>query len=117
MSLPDDSFTHKVLDFLEHLWPYISGMVVVFIGSIRLWWTDRKNTRKRIQTLEVLAENMVTTDDLHVCRDEVREQDEKNLDMVFKELKGLRGEIKEESRINAQQHQDLMKQIIRLHGG
>lgn len=102
--------THRWLDYLDHLWPYISGVFITLLAVIRLWWYDRHQTRKRIGNLEVLAEHMVTTADLQACRDNVRDDDEKNMEKVFAEIKELTKE-------NAAQHQDIMKQILRLHAG
>jgi len=99
---------HKVLDFVSHLWPYISGVVVTLLAGIRLWWYEKQVTKKRIRTLEALATNMVSKQDLQACRDDVRAVDEKNLDK-------LSGDIRENMKQNAKEHQDIMKQIIRLH--
>lgn len=84
------------------------------LAVVRLWWRDRKETKKQVADLRTFAlyakDHMVTKEELQECRDEVRDVDDHNLDMIFKE-------IRENTRENATQHQDIMKQILRLHGG
>lgn len=102
--------THNILDVLDRVWPYVSGVAVTILATVRLWWHDKKVTKARINTLEVMAEHMVTKDELQACRDDVREEDESNLEKIYKE-------IKENNQENARQHQDILKQVIRLHSG
>ncbi|MBT8450283.1 MAG: hypothetical protein KJO69_11365, partial [Gammaproteobacteria bacterium] len=60
---------------------------------VKIWWTVRKAKEKRISALEILAEHWVTREDLHACREDVRATDDKNLEIVFNEIKGLRKEV------------------------
>jgi len=106
---------HKILNIFEHVYPYIAGFILTMFALTKLWLRDRKETKKRIGTLEVMAEHMVTQEDLQECRDEVRHVDEQNLEKIY-------DEIKANTKENAQQHQDIsnnmvdmMKQIVRLH--
>ena len=99
---------HRILDVLSHLWPYVSGIALTLLATVRLWWYDRKETKRRIGTLEVMAEHMVTKDDLQACRDDVRATDDKNLEKLYQEIKTNTAQ-------NAQQHQDIMAQMMRLH--
>ena len=100
--------THKVIDEVSKVWPLISGVALTISASIGLWWHDRKETKKRIGTLETLATNMVTQKELQACRDDVREDHVENLEKIY-------NEIKENTSENARQHQDIMSQIVRLH--
>ena len=81
----------KWLYWLDHLWPYISGMLLVMLAGARLIWYK-------------LTHHYVTKDELAQCRNDVRHTDGQmmeKLDHMIEE--------------NARQHQDIMKQIIRLH--
>ena len=100
--------THKALDFIEHLWPLLSGIVITLLAIIKLWWHSHRETKSRIKNLEVLAENSVTHKELQACRDNVREEDERNLTAVLKEMK-------DQSKENASQHENIVNQIIQLH--
>lgn len=111
---------HKLLHIFEHIWPYVTGVFAVIIGGLKLWWSDKQKTKKRISNIEYitqwLKENSITSDDLKACREEVREVDDKNLEVIFDEIKTLRRDIRHDSKSNAEQHQDILKQIIKLHG-
>lgn len=98
----------SLIDAIQHLWPVISGLALTFVAVFRLWWHDRRETKKRIGTLEVMAEHMVTKADLRACREDVRDDHEESLEKIYNEIKTNNSE-------NAQQHQDIMAQMIRLH--
>lgn len=100
--------THKILDVLEHIWPYVSGIVLTMAAGVRLWWYDRRQVKHRIATLEVLAEQSVTQRDLQECRDDVRNDDDSNLNKIY-------NKIDEITRDNSQQHQDIMNTILQIH--
>jgi len=103
---------HKTLDLLQHVWPYISGVFLSFIAVFRMWWIDRKKMRRRMNNLEILAENSVSHKDLQACRDDVRAADEKNLMLIFSEIKSLREEHNADAKVNAQQHMDILNQVV-----
>ena len=112
MSLPEDTFTHKFVHVLEHIWPYVSGMVIVMFAGFKLWWSDRRETKVRIKNIEVMVEHLqndkVSQQDLQACRDDVREVDDANLVRIM-------DRIEQNATDNAKQHQDILQQIIRLH--
>lgn len=110
MTIHDESTFHKLLHLAEDIWPLLSGMGLVMLAGIKLWWSDRRATKKRIANIEIMCEHMVTQDELHSCREDVRQADDENLEKIYHE-------IKENQKINAQQHQDIMREIIRMHGG
>ncbi len=98
-------FEHpKWLTWLDHTWPYITGMAATMLGAFRLWCHDRKETKKRIQNLEIMAEHFVSRDDLLACRDDVRREDKEILEKIDHSIAE-----------NAKQHQDIMKEMMRLH--
>ena len=103
-----DSGFHKMLDVLSHIYPYVAGIFITMVAVVRLWWHNRQETRRRIATLEIMAERMASQDDLQACRDEVRHVDEQNLEKIYNEMK-------ENNRDNAQQHNDILNQSIGLH--
>ena len=110
-----DSMEHKILDYLSHLWPYISGAFLFTIAGIKLWHHDRKAVKKRIVVLEQLAENGATHDDLRQCRADVDEQDTENLISVLGEIKDLRTEIKNDTQTNHEAHTAIMNKMLELH--
>ena len=78
------------------------------VGAFRLFWHDRKETKHRIATLEKIAEHAVTYRDLQACRDDVRAEDNKNLEIMYTKIEEL-------SRQNAEQHTEMINQVLRLH--
>lgn len=101
----DHNFPHpKWLTWLDHTWPYITGVVVTIIAGVKLWWHDRKETKRRIANLEIMAEHMISRDELQACREDVRREDKDILEKIDHSIEE-----------NAKQHQDIMKQIVRLH--
>ena len=102
-----ESNSHRIFDILNHVWPYLSGAILIMFAGTKLWWYDRRETKRRIVALEVLAENLVNKDDLQECRDDVRQVDDDNLEKIFTELR-------KHTANNAQQHQDIMNKIIDL---
>ena len=117
-------FEHKVLDIVEHLWPYISGAIIGLFTMIKLWLKGKKRVEDRIVSLEILAKRAVTKDDLIDCKKEVDQQDSTLAKEMLVEFKGLRKEIREDAQINKSEHKEIQKelnntmhQIIRLHSG
>ena len=112
--MPHFETGHKILDILEHIWPYVTGMTVTLLAAMKLWWSDRKETKKRInenaEAIRAISSNMVSHDDLHACREDVRDVDDENLIRVL-------DRIEENAKDNARQHLDIMNQIIALHIG
>ena len=110
---------HRLLNWIEHLWPYISGLVVTIVAAIRLWWYDRGKLKKQINDNSTLVghitECMVTHEDLIECRDSVDEQDADNLKNVLNEIKTLRQEIKNDTEKNSQQHLDILHKMTSLN--
>lgn len=102
--------TDKVFSFFDQMWPFISGIVLTIIAVIKLWWSDRQAVKRRIIALEVIAEASVSKSELQACRDDVRVVDESNLEKIY-------GLIRDNNENNAQQHQDIMHEIIELHRG
>ena len=115
-----DTPLHKTLDFLDHIWPYLIGFITMLFTTIaataRLWWHDRKEREARVARLEVLYEhlksNSIDHETLHECREDVREEDEKNLNNDLGEIKLLRSEIRVDAKENAKQHDSIMDKII-----
>jgi hypothetical protein len=114
VALHDDSFTHKLLDAALHVWPFLAAIGAMILTGIKLWWSDRQQIKRETSDLRRvvlwLKENSVTHKELHDCRDDVRAADDQNLEKIYKE-------IKINQQVNAQQHQDIMSEIIRIHGG
>lgn len=113
--------THQIVDVFQHLWAYISGFFLTMIAALKLWWHDRKVTKRMVadnaQAIVLMNEKMVTHPDLQNCRDDVRAVDDENLEKIY-DL------IREGNKENHQQHIDLgaqildtHKQIIALHEG
>ena len=105
------SHESKALGYLHEIWPYITGLFLVTVAMFKTWMHDRK----RITTLEVLAENMVTHGDLQKCREDVRNAEEKQLQGVYADIKSLAKQAREDMKQNAKQHSEIMNQIIELH--
>ena len=106
---------HKILNYLEHLWPYISGFFLIMTATLKLWLHERKKVKQRIVTLEKLAENTATKDDLKECSKEKDDQHHEGIKDVLSELQGVRSEISSNNEINSQQHLDIMHEMARLH--
>ena len=106
---------HKILDWLQHLQFYIGGLFTIVSAGIGLWWHDKKTVKKRIKTLESIAVEMATKDDLRACRDGVDKQDDDNLKVVLNEIQAIRDDNRKDSVINSQQHQDILHQMTQLH--
>ena len=92
--MSDLQFEHKYLHYAKDLWPFVTGLFGVVFAAFKLMWYR-------------LTNNYVTKAELKACREDVRRVDEKNLDIVFKEIRMLRSES--ESR-----HHEIMKQIINV---
>ena len=104
---------HKILNWLEHIWPLMSGIAITIMAVFRLWWYDKKVVKKRIATLEALADNMATQSDLRDCRDSVDKQDAENLKVVLLEIKGVRNDIRQDTASNNNQHQAIRKDMAK----
>lgn len=99
---------HKWLDMIEHIWPLLSGIGITILAAVKLWWNERQQTKKRIETLEVMCEHMVSKDELQACRDDVRETDLRETEKIY-------DAIEKNSAENNRQHQEIMKTILELH--
>jgi hypothetical protein len=110
---------HKLLDYAQHLGVYIGGIFTVISAGIGLWFYDRKETKKEIKEVRIIAlhlrEHMATREDLKECSESKDEQADKHLDLVLNEVKDLRTEIKEDSRINNDEHTAIMNKMLELH--
>ena len=107
--MQNEPFSHKTLDFVQNMWPLISGVFIVMVAGTKLWWQDRKDTKNRIKNLEILAEQTVYKTDLHDCREDVRLVDNGNMDKITKSISDLRDH-------NDKQHSEVMNHIIKLSG-
>jgi len=103
-----DNDEHRILDWLEHLWPFIAGISVTLLAIAKLWWYSRQQIKKRVSTLEVLAEHLATKEDIRNCREEVRQTSNGH-------LKSLYDEMKANNAANNEQHLDILKEITRHH--
>ena len=106
---------HKLLDYAQHLGVYVGGVFAVFSAAFGMWWKDKKAVKKRIATLESLAEHMASKDDLIECRDDVDKQDADNLKAVLVEIQAVRRENRDSDETNSQQHQDILHKMTELH--
>ena len=93
----------------------MSGIVITIMAGFRLWWHDKQVVKKRIATLESLAEHMASKDDLIECRDDVDKQDADNLKAVLVEIQAVRRENRDSDETNSQQHQDILHKMTELH--
>ena len=106
---------HKILNYIEHLWPYISGFFLVMVATFKLWLYERKKVKQRILTLEKLAENAATKDDLKDCSNEKDRQHHEGIkDVLIKLDKNMEehGEILEKMN---DQHAETLNTIIDLY--
>ena len=92
--------THRVLEHLEQVWPYLTGMVVVTVATVKLWLYERRRISK-------IEDTYVTKDELAACRNDVRSTDDKNLSDLTTQINKLSSE-------NAQQHQDILTELINI---
>lgn len=98
---------HKITDVInDHVWQFITSVFIVLAAGIKLWWSDRKDTKKRIKNNEIsfewLKHNTITKKELQDCRDDVKKEHDEDLDRIF-------SVIREESRINADRIIELLK--------
>lgn len=113
---------HKLLNYLEHLWPYLSGFALTLMAGFKLWWSDKRALDKRIANNEILVEHirehMATKVDLNACKDEVDEQDRNNMALVLQEIQVVRLENKSEHKeitdTMHDQQTEILNQIIDL---
>ena len=127
-----DPKTDHLFHLFEHLWIPIStvvgGIFATIIGAVGIAMKAHKDIRKRIENLEILAENFASRDELNELRKESDNQDNNNLDKIFKAINDnareqrqalaeMRKEQQKEGRQNADEHQDILKHIIKLHSG
>ncbi len=106
---------HKILNYIEHLWPYISGFFLVMVATFKLWLYERKKVKQRILTLEKLAENAATKDDLKDCSNEKDRQHHEGIKDVLSELQAVRKENSDNIETNSEQHLDIMHEMARFH--
>ena len=85
------------------------------MAAFGLWYHDRKADKKRITTLERLAENTPTKQDLKDCSDDKDSQHNEGIKDVLKAVQGVRNEISETNKINSQQHLDILSKVTDLH--
>ena len=88
-------------------------MFLFAAAGFKLWLHDKRKVKKRIATLEVLAENMATQADLRKCRTGVDKQDAENLKVVLLEIKGVRNDIRQDTASNNNQHQAIRKDMAK----
>ena len=117
-----DSLTHKILDILQHLWPYVSGLFITLAAGARLWWLNYKRTEQRISNVETLAEQAVTEKRLQQCKAEVFHHDAGIEEKILKEIRSIRDEIhgirhetREDFRSNSEAHEHILDTILKLH--
>lgn len=108
------SSTHGILDFLQHLWPYVLGVFTAIGTAFGMYWADRRDTKRRVinleKLIELLSERSITHADLAACREDVRASDDAAVGKIYQL-------IRENNVTNAEQHNDIMKEIIALHSG
>ena len=110
---------HRILDWLQHLWPLISGFFIVMGTVISFLWKDRNANKKRMinnekqyaQLAWMIENKTATKDDLIECSKEKDAQHHEGIKDVLSELQSLRSENREGTKDNSQQHQDLHKEI------
>lgn len=107
--------THKLLDVVEHLWPYISGLILTMVVIVKMWWYNHNEVKRRINTLEKLAEMSATKIDLHECKAEVSGVDNANLEKIYNKLSEQQKDNAIQQQNNAKEHQDILQQMLRLH--
>ena len=64
-----------------------------------------------------MKKTFVSHDEMTECKTEVLQHDQHGEEKILDELKDLRKDFQRESGENARQHQDILKQVLRLHGG
>ena len=102
---------HKVIDLLQHLWPYLAGVMAAIIGGFKLWWSDRQALKQRVSNIEKIAEHAVTEARLQECRIDVDKTDES----ILIEIRAIREDMREDNRLNTATHDKLMNAILNLH--
>ena len=110
-----DEMEHKILDYIQHIWPVISGVFLFMFAGIKLWHHDKKQTKNRIITLEKLAENAATKADLIDCSKEKDMQHHKGIkDILIKLDKNTveHGEILEKMN---DQHSETLHKMLEMH--
>ena len=107
--------SHKILDTLQHLSVYLSGVFAFILAAIGMWWRDRRADKKRIYTLEMLAEGMATKDELAECGKDKDKQHHEGIKDVLKAVQGVRDDNKKSNETNSQQHQDILEKMVDLH--
>lgn len=121
---------HKILNYFEHLWPYVSGVFLFFVAAFKLWLHDRKEAKEEVRDLRLVVlkmeKSMVTKDDLDRCSTEKDKQHISGIKDVLNELHEVRSEGKNDSGKNQSEHKeiiniinekhsDTMKTMMRLH--
>ena len=103
---------HKVIDLLQHLWPYIAGMFAAIVAGLRIWWSDRKALRLRVQNVEKIAEHAVTEARLQECKVDVDSVDKE----ILVEIRAIREDMREDNQINAVAHQKIIESAAKSNG-
>lgn len=98
-----EAVPHRFLVLLEHLWPPLAVIGASMFTGVRLWWVDRRKTRKRIDTLEIVAEDCITK----------AEHIDKTLEnKVIPKIEQLGRDAMERDRINALAHERMYTAMI-----
>lgn len=112
-SMPHAETGHKLLDILNHIWPYVTTLVAILSSGFVLWWKSRQQIKKDIQEqrrlILWLKDNSVTHRHLHECREDVRKVDDDNLDKIFKAFD-------EERKLNRSEHNEIKSILINMNG-
>ena len=103
---------HKILDALQHLWPYLAGVFAAILGGLKMWWSDRKALRVRVQNVEKIAEQAVTEARLQECRVDVDSVDKE----ILVEIRAIREDMREDNRMNAESHQKIIESAAKSNG-
>ena len=117
---------HKILDLLQHIWPIISGIILIVIASWKLWWSRAARQREWKSEVDKRLSHVVTKDELQACKVKVMDKGDDTNQEILHELKAMRLDRLEDNKDNANAHQDIIKaaaksqqelmtQIIRLH--
>ena len=121
-----DHDTHDLLDYAQHLWPILSGLALTLVAIIRLWWVHHTHQQKWKVSINGQLAETVTREELHSCKTGVMDKAASVDQEILKEIKAIRTDMREDNRINAREHadilenathsqQELMTQIIALH--
>ena len=95
----ENNILHKVTHWILEIWPILSALFLTFVMAVKLLLADRAKNKREIREVRELAlwlkSNTVTHPELQACRDDVREVDDKNLNIIFGELKTIKEDVKQ----------------------